>query len=123
MRIRQFNHCSKRHIDAAFAKTRPKPNSPSRTRQKIFNMNTASHASPSVRIPTAPSKKKLGQICYPKLHFDLSKTSGQECKAEYHTVYSMSAGISGSNNHLPAQKSPTEFFLGLSLIALPVWGE
>ena len=33
-----------------------------------------------------PSKKEHGQIYYSKLHFDLSKTSEQESKAEYYTV-------------------------------------
>ena len=33
-----------------------------------------------------PSKKEHGQIFYSKLHFDLSKSSEQESKAEYYTV-------------------------------------
>ena len=33
-----------------------------------------------------PSKKEYGQIFYSKLHFDLSKSSKQESKAEYYTV-------------------------------------
>ena len=33
-----------------------------------------------------PSKKEHGQIFYSKLHFDLSKSSGQEKEAEYYTV-------------------------------------
>lgn len=121
MRIRQFNHCSKRHIDAAFAKTRPKPDlTESHTPEDIQHEYGITRITIRSHTYRPPSKKELGQICYPKLHFDLSKTSEQECKAEYHTVYSMSAGISGSHNHLPVQKSPTEIFLGLSLI---VWGE
>ena len=34
----------------------------------------------------SPSKKEHGQIFYSKLHFDLSKSSEQESKAEYYTV-------------------------------------
>ena len=33
-----------------------------------------------------PSKKEHGQIYYSKLHFDLSKNSAEESKAEYYTV-------------------------------------
>ena len=42
---------------------------------------------PFARLPyNIPSKKEHGQIYYSKLHFDLSKNSAEESKAEYYTV-------------------------------------
>ena len=40
----------------------------------------------SLTLASIHAKKEHGQIFYSKLHFDLSKSSEQESKAEYYTV-------------------------------------
>ena len=65
VRIRQFNYYSK--IQEKYGMTRVA------IRSQVYRNNI-------------PSKKEHGQIYYSKLHFDLSKTSEQESKAEYYTV-------------------------------------
>ena len=89
VRIRQFNYYSKKHIDAAFAKYEVDSDltewyTPEDIQGK-YGMTCVAIRSQVYRN-NIPSKKEHGQIYYSKLHFDLSKTSEQESKAEYCTV-------------------------------------
>lgn len=89
VRIRQFNYYSKRHIDAAFAKyeidsdlTEWYTPEAIQERYGMTRMAIRSH----VYRNNIPSKKEHGQIYYSKLHFDLSKCTGQESNEAYYTV-------------------------------------
>lgn len=89
VRIRQFNYYSKKHIDAAFAKYEVDSDltewyTPEDIQEKYGMTRIAIRS--HVYRNNIPSKKEHGQIYYSKLHFDLSKTSEQESKAEYYTV-------------------------------------
>lgn len=89
MRIRQFNYYSKKHIDAAFAKYEVDSDltewyTPEDIQEKYGMTRVAIRS--HVYRNNIPSKKEHGQIFYSKLHFDLSKNSAEESKAEYYTV-------------------------------------
>ena len=89
VRIRQFNYYSKKHIDAAFAKYEVDSDltewyTPEEIQEKYGMTRVAIRS--QVYRNNIPSKKEHGQIFYSKLHFDLSKSSEQESKAEYYTV-------------------------------------
>ena len=89
MRIRQFNYYSKKHIDAAFAKYEVDSDltewyTPEDIQEKYGMTRVAIRS--HVYRNNIPSKKEHGQIFYSKLHFDLSKSSAEESKAEYYTV-------------------------------------
>ena len=89
IRIRQFNYYSKKHIDAAFAKYEVDSDltewyTPEEIQTKYGMTRVAIRS--QVYRNNIPSKKEHGQIFYSKLHFDLSKSSEQESKAEYYTV-------------------------------------
>ena len=89
VRIRQFNYYSKKHIDAAFAKYEVDSDltewyTPEEIQEKYGMTRVAIRS--QVYRNNIPSKKEHGQIYYSKLHFDLSKSSEQESKAEYYTV-------------------------------------
>ncbi len=89
VRIRQFNYYSKKHIDAAFAKYKTDDAltewyTPEEIEEKYGMTRVAIRS--HVYRNNIPSKKEHGQIFYSKLHFDLSKSSEQESKAEYYTV-------------------------------------
>lgn len=89
VKIRQFNYYSKKHIDAAFAKYEVDSDltewyTPEEIQEKYGMTRVAIRS--QVYRNNIPSKKEHGQIYYSKLHFDLSKTSEQESKAEYYTV-------------------------------------
>ena len=88
-KIRQFNYYSKKHIDATFAKYEVDSDltewyTPEKIQEKygMTRVTIRSH----VYRNNIPSKKEHGQIFYSKLHFDLSKSSEQESKAEYYTI-------------------------------------
>ena len=89
VRIRQFNYYSKKHIDAAFAKYEVDSDLTewytTEDIQEKYGMTRVAIRSQVYRN-NIPSKKEHGQIFYSKLHFDLSKSSEQEIKAEYYTV-------------------------------------
>lgn len=85
VRIRQFNYYSKKHIDAAFAKYEMDSDltewyTPEEILEKYGMTRVAIRS--QVYRNNIPSKKEHGQIFYSKLHFDLSKTSEQESKAD-----------------------------------------
>ena len=85
VRIRQFNYYSKKHIDAAFAKYEVDSDltewyTPEEIQEKYGMTRVAIRS--QVYRNNIPSKKEHGQIFYSKLHFDLSKTSEQESKAD-----------------------------------------
>ena len=89
IRIRQFNYYSKKHIDAAFAKYEVNSDltewyTPEEIQEKYSMTRVAIRS--QVYRNNIPSQKEHGQIFYSKLHFDLSKSSEQESKAEYYTV-------------------------------------
>ena len=89
VRIHQFNYYSRKHIDAAFAKyevdsTLTEWYTPEDIVEKYGMTRVAIRS--QVYRNNIPSKKVHGQIYYSKLHFDLSKTSEQESRAEYYTV-------------------------------------
>jgi excisionase family DNA binding protein len=89
VKIRQFNYYSKKHIDAAFAKYKVDNDltewyTPEEIQEKYGMTRVAIRS--QVYRNNIPSKKEHGQIFYSKLHFDLSKSSGQEKEAEYYTV-------------------------------------
>ena len=89
VRIRQFNYYSKKHIDAAFAKYEVDSDltewyTPEEIQEKYGMTRIAIRS--HVYRNNIPSKKEHGQIYYSKLHFDLSKSSAEESKAEYYTV-------------------------------------
>ena len=89
VRIRQFNYYSKKHIDAAFAKYEVDSDltewyTPEEIQEKYGMTRIAIRS--HVYRNNIPSKKEHGQIYYSKLHFDLSKNSAEESKAEYYTV-------------------------------------
>jgi hypothetical protein len=89
VRIRQFNYYSKKHIDAAFAKYEVDSDltewyTPEDIQEKYGMTRVAIRS--HVYRNNIPSKKEHGQIFYSKLHFDLSKNSAEESKAEYYTV-------------------------------------
>ena len=89
IRIRQFNYYSKKHIDTAFAKYRTDDAltewyTPEEIEKKYGMTRIAIRS--HVYRNNIPSKKEHGQIFYSKLHFDLSKNSAEESKAEYYTV-------------------------------------
>ena len=89
VRIRQFNYYSKKHIDAAFAKYEVDSDltewyTPEEIQGKYGMTRIAIRS--HVYRNNIPSKKEHGQIYYSKLHFDLSKSSAEESKAEYYTV-------------------------------------
>ena len=89
VKIRQFNYYSKKHIDAAFAKYKVDNDltewyTPEEIQEKYGMTRVAIRS--QVYRNNIPSKKEHGQIFYSKLHFDLSKSSGQEQEAEYYTV-------------------------------------
>ena len=89
VRIRQFNYYSKKHIDAAFAKYEVDSDltewyTPEDIQDKYGMTRVAIRS--HVYRNNIPSKKEHGQIYYSKLHFDLSKSSAEESKAEYYTV-------------------------------------
>ena len=89
VKIRQFNYYSKEHIDAAFAKYKTDDAltewyTPEEI-EKNYGMTRVAIRSHVYRN-NIPSKKEHGQIFYSKLHFDLSKNSAEESKAEYYTV-------------------------------------
>lgn len=89
VKIRQFNYYSKKHIDAAFAKYEVDSDlaewyTPEEIQEKYGMTRVAIRS--QVYRNNIPSKKEHGKIYYSKLHFDLSKTSEQESKAEYYTV-------------------------------------
>ena len=89
MRIRQFNYYSKKHIDAAFAKYEVDSDltewyTPEEIKEKYGMTRIAIRS--HVYRNNIPSKKEHRQIYYSKLHFDLSKNSAEESKAEYYTV-------------------------------------
>ena len=89
VRIRQFNYYSKKHIDAAFAKYEVDSDltewyTPEDIQEKYGMTRVAIRS--HVYRNNIPSKKEHGQIYYSKLHFDLSKSSAEESKAEYYTV-------------------------------------
>ncbi len=80
---------SKKHIDAAFAKYEVDSDltewyTPEEIQEKYGIIRVAIRS--QVYRNNIPSKKEYGQIFYSKLHFDLSKSSKQESKAEYYTV-------------------------------------
>lgn len=89
VRIRQFNYYSKKHIDAAFAKYEVDSDLTEwytlEDIQEKYGMTRVAIRSHVYRN-NIPSKKEHGQIYYSKLHFDLSKSSAEESKAEYYTV-------------------------------------
>ena len=85
VRIRQFNYYSKKHIDAAFAKYEVDSDltewyTPEDIQEKYGMTRVAIRS--QVYRNNIPSKKEHGQIFYSKLHFDLSKSSEQESKAD-----------------------------------------
>lgn len=89
VRIRQFNYYSKKHIDAAFAKYEVDSDltewyTPEDIQEKYGMTRVAIRS--HVYRNNIPSKKEHGQIFYSKLHFDLSKNSAEESKAEYYMV-------------------------------------
>lgn len=89
IKIRQFNYYSKKHIDAAFEKYKVDNDitewyTPEEIQEKYGMTRVAIRS--QVYRNNIPSKKEHGQIFYSKLHFDLSKSSGQEKEAEYYTV-------------------------------------
>lgn len=89
VRIRQFNYYSKKHIDAAFAKYEVDSDltewyTPEDIQEKYGMTRVAIRS--HVYRNNILSKKEHGQIFYSKLHFDLSKNSAEESKAEYYTV-------------------------------------
>lgn len=89
VKIRQFNYYGKKHIDAAFAKYEVDSDltewyTPEEIQEKYGMTRVAIRS--QVYRDNIPSKKEHGQIYYSKLHFDLSKSSEQESKAEYYTV-------------------------------------
>ena len=89
VKVRQFNYYSKKHIDAAFAKYKTDDAltewyTPEEIEKK-YGMTRVAIRSHIYRN-NIPSKKEHGQIYYSKLHFDLSKNSAEESKAEYYTV-------------------------------------
>lgn len=89
VKVRQFNYYSKKHIDAAFAKYKTDDAltewyTPEEIEEKYGMTRVAIRS--HVYRNNIPSKKEHGQIFYSKLHFDLSKSSEQEGKAEYYTV-------------------------------------
>ena len=89
VRIRQFNYYSKKHIDAAFAKYEVDSDltewyTPEDIQEKYGMTRVAIRS--HVYRNNIPSKKEHGQIFYSKLHFDLSKNSAEDSKAEYYTV-------------------------------------
>ena len=89
VKIRQFNYYSKKHIDAAFAKYEVDSDltewyTPEDIQEKYGMTRVAIRS--HVYRNNIPSKKEHGQIFYSKLHFDLSKNSAEESKAEYYTV-------------------------------------
>ncbi len=89
VKIRQFNYYSKKHIDAAFEKYKVDNDitewyTPEEIQEKYGMTRVAIRS--QVYRNNIPSKKEHGQIFYSKLHFDLSKSSGQEKEAEYYTV-------------------------------------
>ena len=88
-RIAGKNYYSKKHIDAAFAKYEVDSDltewyTPEDIQEKYGMTRVAIRS--QVYRNNIPSKKEHGQIFYSKLHFDLSKSSEQESKAEYYTV-------------------------------------
>ena len=88
VRIRQFNYYSKKHIDAAFAKYEVDSDltewyTPEEIQEKYGMTRVAIRS--QVYRNNIPSKKEHGQIFCSKLHFDLSKSSEQESKAEYYS--------------------------------------
>lgn len=89
VRIRQFNYYSKKHINAAFAEYEVDSDLTEwYTQEEIqekYGMTRVAIRSQVYRN-NIPSKKEHGLIFYSKLHFDLSKSSEQESKAEYYTV-------------------------------------
>ncbi len=89
VRIRQFNYYSKKHIDAAFAKYEVDSDltewyTPEEIQEK-YGMTRVAIRSQCIRT-TFPPRRSMGRYSTPKLHFDLSKSSEQESKAEYYTV-------------------------------------
>ena len=89
VRIRQFNYYSKKHIDAAFAKYEVDTNltewyTPEEIQEKYEMTRVAIRS--QVYRNNIPSKKEHDQIYYSKLHFDLSKSAGQESNEAYYTV-------------------------------------
>ena len=80
---------SKKHIDAAFAKYEVDSDltewyTPEEIQEKYGIIRVAIRS--QVYRNNIPSKKEYGQIFYFKLHFDLSKSSKPESKAESYTV-------------------------------------
>ena len=78
------------HIDAAFAKYEVDSDltewyTPEDIQDK-YGMTRVAIRSHVYRNNIPSKKKNTGQIFYSKLHFDLSKSSAEESKAEYYTV-------------------------------------
>ncbi len=89
VRIHQFNYYSRKHIDAAFAKYEVDSAltewyTPEEIVEKYGMTRVAIRS--QVYRNNIPAKKENGKIYYSKLHFDLSRTSEQESRAEYYTV-------------------------------------
>lgn len=89
VRIRQFNYYSRKHIDALFAKYEVDSAltewyTPEEIVEKYGMTRVAIRS--QVYRNNIPAKKVNGKIYYSKLHFDLSKSSEQESRAEYYTV-------------------------------------
>lgn len=88
VRIRQFNYYSRKHIDAVFAKYEVDSAltewyTPEEIVEKYGMTRVAIRS--QVYRNNIPAKKVNGKIYYSKLHFDLSKSSEQESRAEYYT--------------------------------------
>ncbi len=80
---------TRKHIDAAFAKYEVDSAltewyTPEEIVEKYGMTRVAIRS--QVYRNNIPAKKENGKIYYSKLHFDLSKTSEQESRAEYYTV-------------------------------------
>lgn len=89
VRIHQFNYYSRKHIDAIFAKYEVDSAltewyTPEDIVEKYGMTRVAIRS--QVYRNNIPAKKENGKTYYSKLHFDLSKTSEQESRAEYYTV-------------------------------------